>query len=86
MGAVIRNGLVPEHELAMSTIIGHNIPVVEADETTALQLPAPGRLNWNLHSIGWALIAYRNLPLNWVKILPNRTNNYYPATWRIVNK
>lgn len=86
MGAVIRNGLVPEHELAMSTIIGHNIPVVEADETAALQYLRRGDFKLESSQQGWALIAYRNLPLGWVKILPNRTNNYYPATWRIVNK
>ena len=86
MGAVIRNGLVPEHELAMSTIIGHNIPVVEADETAALQYLRRGDFKLESSQQGWALIAYRNLPLGWVKILPNRINNYYPATWRIVNK
>ncbi len=86
MGAVIRNGLVPEHELAMSTVIGHNIPVIEADETTALQYLRRGDFKLESSQKGWALIAYSNLPLGWVKILPNRINNYYPAAWRIVNK
>lgn len=86
MGAVIRNGLVPEHELAMSTVIGHNIPVIEADETAALQYLRRGDFKLESSQKGWALIAYSNLPLGWVKILPNRINNYYPAAWRIVNK
>ncbi|WP_462239455.1 methyltransferase RsmF C-terminal domain-like protein [Ferruginibacter sp.] len=37
MGAVIRNELIPHHELAISTIISTAIPSVEVDLETALQ-------------------------------------------------
>lgn len=33
--------------------------------------------------IGWNLITYQQLPLGWIKQLPNRSNNYYPKEWKI---
>ena len=32
---------------------------------------------------GWNLIAYRNIPLGWVKNLGNRYNSTFPKEWRI---
>jgi len=32
---------------------------------------------------GWTLARYKALNLGWLKILPNRANNYLPAAWRI---
>jgi len=34
---------------------------------------------------GWYLATYNGLGLGWLKALPNRWNNYYPAPWRIRN-
>nr|WP_262900188.1 hypothetical protein [Hydrotalea lipotrueae] len=33
---------------------------------------------------GWCTISYCGLRLGWIKVLPNRINNYYPAEWRIL--
>jgi len=35
---------------------------------------------------GWVLLKFQNATLGWIKILPNRINNYYPKGWRILNK
>ncbi len=35
--------------------------------------------------IGHNLMTYQNLPLGWIKNLPNRINNYYPQEWRLRN-
>ena len=40
------------------------------------------KLDGNLR--GWVLATYKNLPLGWMKVLPNRINNYYPKEWRIL--
>ncbi len=34
---------------------------------------------------GWHLATHNGLGLGWLKALPNRWNNYYPAPWRIRN-
>lgn len=86
LGTVIRNELIPDHELAVSTIIDAAVPFVEVDAANALQYLRRQGIKIETALKGWVLIRFRNLPLGWVKILPNRINNYYPAAWRIVNK
>ena len=86
MGAVIRDELIPHHELALSTIISKGIPSIEVDLQTALQYLRKQEIKIKYSLKGWALIKYQQLPLGWVKILPNRINNYYPKEWRILNK
>ncbi len=86
LGTVIRNELVPDHELAVSNIRSKHFPLLELDDATALQYLRRQDIRPQTAIKGWALACCRNLPLGWVKILPNRINNYYPAAWRIVNK
>jgi NOL1/NOP2/sun family putative RNA methylase len=35
--------------------------------------------------IGHNLISYQNIPLGWIKNMPNRINNYFPQEWRLRN-
>ena len=86
LGAIIRNELIPDHELAISSIINDNIPVTDADEATALQYLRKQEIKIDTHLKGWALISHCKLPLGWIKILPGRVNNYYPKEWRILNR
>ena len=86
MGAVIRNELIPHHELALSTITNSNVPGCEVELETALQYLRKQDIQIDTAIKGWALVKYQQLPLGWVKILPNRINNYYPKEWRILNK
>ena len=32
---------------------------------------------------GWTLATFENLPLGWMKVMDNRSNNYLPTNWRI---
>jgi NOL1/NOP2/sun family putative RNA methylase len=86
LGSIIRNELIPHHELAVSIIIDESISSIEVDEATAQQYLRKQDIMIDTKLKGWALIAYRQLPLGWIKILPNRINNYYPKEWRILNK
>ncbi len=86
MGTVIRNELIPHHELALSTIINDTIAAAEVDLQTALQYLRKQEIKIEPLIKGWALIKYQQMALGWVKILPNRINNYYPKEWRILNK
>jgi NOL1/NOP2/sun family putative RNA methylase len=86
LGSVIRNELIPDHELAVSTIISSNLSSVEVDEQNALQYLRRQDMMIDSTIKGWTLITYQQLPLGWVKLLPNRINNYYPKDWRILNK
>ncbi|MEO7530953.1 MAG: RNA methyltransferase [Sediminibacterium sp.] len=86
LGTIIRNELIPAHELAISTIIGSAILSIEIDKETALQYLRRQEINTVVNTPGWALLTYRQLPLGWIKALTNRINNYYPKEWRILNK
>jgi NOL1/NOP2/fmu family ribosome biogenesis protein len=86
MGNIIRNELIPHHELALSAAINPSLPWLDADMETALNYLRREEININCALKGWVLLKYLDLNLGWLKILPNRINNYYPKDWRILNK
>jgi len=86
LGTIIRSELIPDHELALSNIISKEVPAIEVDKETALQYLRRQDIKLDNKQTGWALITYLQLPLGWIKMLPNRINNYYPKEWRILNK
>jgi 16S rRNA C967 or C1407 C5-methylase (RsmB/RsmF family)/NOL1/NOP2/fmu family ribosome biogenesis protein len=86
MGKLDKNGnLIPEHALALSVHIHSSIPRVDLQLNEALVYLKKGSLtpanNW---PIGWCLACYQQQPLGWMKVLPNRVNNYFPAEYRIL--
>lgn len=86
MGNVIREELIPEHDLAISTIIGQHVPIIETGRESALQYLRKQDIKLDAAHKGWMLISYQQQPLGWVKVLQGRINNYYPKEWRILNK
>lgn len=86
IGSVIRSELIPDHEFALSNLLADSIASVEVDHTTAMQYLRRQDISIDTSLIGWVLITFQKIPLGWVKILPNRINNYYPKNWRILNK
>jgi 16S rRNA C967 or C1407 C5-methylase (RsmB/RsmF family)/NOL1/NOP2/fmu family ribosome biogenesis protein len=85
IGSLKGKDLVPSHELALGTIPLPGIPSIPVDKQEALQYLKRKDLQPATEK-GWNLIRYCELPLGWVKVLPNRINNYYPAEWRILKE
>jgi len=86
LGTIIRNELIPAHDLALSNIINAVVTRLEVDRETALQYLRKAEINIESTMKGWVLLTHQQLPLGWIKIMSNRTNNYYPKEWRILNK
>ncbi len=86
LGNIIRDEIIPDHELAMGCIFSNNIPTIDVEKNVALQYLRKEEIHLESEKTGWQLICFKGLPLGWVKILPKRTNNYYPKEWRILNK
>jgi len=86
LGSIIREELIPEHELAVSNIISKALPAVEVDKETALQYLRRQDIKLDTAHKGWMLITYQQQHLGWIKVLQGRINNYYPKEWRILNK
>lgn len=76
--------LIPDHELAMSTVCRQGIARMELKKEDALQYLRREEVKIDSQMRGWALATYKDLPLGWMKVLPNRINNYYPKEWRIL--
>ena len=85
LGTIKGKDIIPEQCLALSTELREDaFPTQDVDWQTAIaflrkeaiMLPADAPR-------GHVLIRYRKQPIGFVKNLGNRTNNLYPAEWRI---
>jgi NOL1/NOP2/fmu family ribosome biogenesis protein len=85
MGKLIRNELIPEHELAMY----HSLIFDKKKEITiaeAIDYLKREHIELEIDDRGWYLVTYENVNLGWIKNLGNRINNYYPSNYRILRK
>ena len=77
--------VIPSECLALSKSLERNaFPIVDVDKDTAVSYlrKDPVTLLPDV-SRGFVIIAYKGLPLGFVKNLGNRTNNMFPQEWRI---
>lgn len=84
IGKLKGSDLVPAHDLAMSQWDQMPYSTISVELSEALQFLRRADLVLDGPK-GWHSISYMNNRLGWVKILPNRLNNYYPNAWRILN-
>lgn len=86
LGQIMRTELIPDHQLALSGIRHPAIAALDTDRETALQYLRRQEIKIDTVVKGWTLLTHQQLPIGWIKVLPNRINNYYPKEWRILNK
>lgn len=84
LGKFAGQDLIPDHALALSTILNNGIVSVSLKRPEALQYLRKEEVTVQLGQKGWALVQYEGVGLGWVKMLANRINNYYPSNWRIL--
>ncbi len=84
MGKIAGKDLIPDHSLALSTLVNPAISSIELDRDLALQYLRKEEIRVGDIPKGWTIARYNNHPMGWIKVLPNRTNNYYPKEWRIL--
>ncbi len=77
---------IPDHHLAMSTLIDPYLPAIELTHQEALNYLRKEELHPETTHRGWSLVQYAGHNLGWIKVLPNRSNNYYPKEWRILKR
>ena len=83
IGTIKGKDVIPSHELAVSIFNKSELPQIQLSLNEALQYIRRKELNLSAPK-GWCLVKYQDLYLGWIKVLPNRINNYYPAEWRIL--
>lgn len=85
IGTLKGKDLIPAHELALSFLPMDTLEYLDTTEEEALKyLRRKEGLAGGQK--GWKIVRYCGLPLGWVKVLPNRINNYYPTEWRILKE
>jgi 16S rRNA C967 or C1407 C5-methylase (RsmB/RsmF family)/NOL1/NOP2/fmu family ribosome biogenesis protein len=84
VGTVKGKDFVPHHELALSQLLSPDIPIAELEKEDALKYLKRQDITLQTLNTGWALCRYKQINLGWIKVLPNRVNNYYPVNWRIL--
>jgi 16S rRNA C967 or C1407 C5-methylase (RsmB/RsmF family)/NOL1/NOP2/fmu family ribosome biogenesis protein len=84
IGKIAGSTLVPDHALALSNWLADEIVAVSLKKEEALQYLRREEVKIPASQTGWTLVKYEGIALGWVKILPNRINNYYPSAWRIL--
>lgn len=87
LGTVKGRDFIPAQALAMAASLREDVfPRVEVDRETALQYLAKQAIVLPDGSPrGIVLLTREYRPLGFVKNLGNRSNNLYPAPWRILN-
>ncbi len=83
IGELKGKDFIPAHEYALSYLPVQTFNRVDLDKEQALSYLRRAEFNCRGEK-GWNLMRYNGLGLGWAKILPNRTNNYYPQEWRIL--
>lgn len=85
LGSIKGKDVIPEHELALSLLPLDHFNSVSLDLDQALQYLRRQDLFIEATK-GWNLVRFGELPIGWLKALPNRINNYYPQEWRILKR
>lgn len=84
VGKIVRDELLPAHELSLSSLLSDKLLTISLKKEDALQYLRKEEVTINVDGRGWALVQYEHLHLGWIKMLGNRINNYYPKEWRIL--
>jgi NOL1/NOP2/sun family putative RNA methylase len=84
IGSLAGKDLVPDHAFALSRLLNPNVVDISLKKEDALQYLRKEEVKTTSPHKGWALVQYEGLNLGWIKILSNRSNNYYPKEWRIL--
>ena len=85
-GKLAGKEVIPDHQLAVSTIINKNIPHIALSRQEAIQYLRRDEIKIDTMHKGWMLVKYEGYNLGWIKALSNRFNNYYPKEWRIMKQ
>lgn len=84
VGSIAGKDFIPEHALALSNLVNPELVAISLKKEEALQYLRKEEVKIpSLHK-GWALVQYEGMNLGWIKVLANRSNNYYPKEWRIL--
>jgi NOL1/NOP2/fmu family ribosome biogenesis protein len=84
MGALIRDELIPDHELAMSPYLNRELPNIVLNKEDAIRYLRKDDVLVDKTGLGWHLVKYNDQAIGWAKMVNGRLKNHYPLNWRIL--
>jgi 16S rRNA C967 or C1407 C5-methylase (RsmB/RsmF family)/NOL1/NOP2/fmu family ribosome biogenesis protein len=85
IGKVLRGELIPAHALALAQVEVLTDAPVQLNAQQAIAYLRGESFGVEAKS-GWQRVAFDACVLGWIKVIGNRTNNYYPKEWRVKMK
>ena len=86
IGREVHGELIPDHQLAMSLFLSDEVTSIELNLADSIKFLRKENIAIHSDAKGWVVVKYLGLSLGWIKILNNRSNNYYPKEWRILKE
>jgi 16S rRNA C967 or C1407 C5-methylase (RsmB/RsmF family)/NOL1/NOP2/fmu family ribosome biogenesis protein len=84
LGRINGKKFIPDHHLAVSLLADPGLPALDLAWGQAIAYLQKQELQADTGDLeGWALARYQGNALGWLKVLPNRINNFYPAELRL---
>ena len=84
MGEWMREKFIPDHALALSSLLTTHASAISLDKEQAISYLQRKELLLPLATRGWNKVTYDGFGLGWVNVLEGRINNYYPKELRIL--
>lgn len=77
---------LPAHDVAVNIHANQNLPAVElsCEDAITFLRSEPVKADTNIR--GWCIAKHAGHNLGWLKVMDNRSNNYYPKEWRILKR
>jgi 16S rRNA C967 or C1407 C5-methylase (RsmB/RsmF family)/NOL1/NOP2/fmu family ribosome biogenesis protein len=86
IGEIIREKLIPDHALAMSSLTNEDVGRIKLNSEQVIKFLQRKEIGIDTTERGWKLVTFHGKSLGWVNILQNRVNNYYPKELRILKE
>lgn len=83
IGSLIKNEVIPHHDLALSIYKNEQIKIYDCENDEAIRFMKKENFKIDCDN-GWVLISHKQFGLGWIKQLGNRFNNYLPNDFRIL--
>jgi NOL1/NOP2/fmu family ribosome biogenesis protein len=84
LGTLKHDKIIPEHAMALAISLNRkNFQEIHVSRDEALTYLRKENLVATGLAKGFTIVSYEDVPIGWINVLDNRTNNLYPANWRI---
>jgi 16S rRNA C967 or C1407 C5-methylase (RsmB/RsmF family)/NOL1/NOP2/fmu family ribosome biogenesis protein len=84
LGILKHDKIIPEHAMALAISLNRkNFQEMHVSRDQALTYLRKENLIADGLDKGFTIVSHEDVPLGWINVLDNRTNNLYPANWRI---